>query len=54
MPLKIDGCLKSMKLIKLYKFLFNREFDGQHNAKFDVLATNEVFVELINRKLIYI
>lgn len=50
--LKIDGTLKAAKLIKLYKFLFNKEFDNQHNAKYDVLATAEVFSELVKRKLI--
>ena len=51
-PLKVDGSLKAPKLIKLYKYLFNKEFDGQHNAKYDVLATGEVFTELVKRKLI--
>jgi DNA polymerase III epsilon subunit-like protein len=53
-PLKVDGYLKPTKLIKLYKFLFNKEFDNQHNAKYDVLATAEVFHELVNRKIIEI
>ena len=53
-PLKVDGVLKAPKLIKLYKFLFDKEFNGQHNAKYDVLATGEVFNELINRNLIKI
>jgi DNA polymerase III epsilon subunit-like protein len=51
-PLKVNGTLKATKLIKLYKFLFNKEFDNQHNAKYDVLATAEVFSELVKRKLI--
>ncbi|ARF11596.1 UvrD/REP helicase family protein [Klosneuvirus KNV1] len=51
-PLKVDGCLKAPKLIKLYKFLFGKEFEHQHNAKYDVLATGEVFIELTKRKLI--
>lgn len=53
-PLKVDGVLKPPKLIKLYKFLFGKEFTGQHNAKYDVLATGEVFNELIKRNLIKI
>lgn len=52
--LKVDGYLKPPKLIKLYKFLFGKEFEHQHNAKYDVLATAEVFRELIKRKLVYI
>jgi DNA polymerase III epsilon subunit-like protein len=52
--LKVDGCLKATKLINLYKFLFNKEFSNQHNAKYDVIATNEVFIELIKLNLIEI
>ena len=51
-PLKVNGSLKAVKLIKLYKFLFNKEFSNQHNAKYDVLATSEIFIELVRRKLI--
>lgn len=51
-PLKVDGFLKGPRLIKLYKFLFGKEFEHQHNAKYDVLATGEVFIELNRRKLI--
>ncbi|CAH6421474.1 UvrD DNA helicase [uncultured virus] len=50
--LKIKGYLSPSKLIDLYKFLFNKPFDGQHNAKFDVLATGKIFHELFKRKLI--
>ena len=50
--LKVDGSLKATKLIKLYKFLFNKEFEHQHNAKYDVLATAEVFRELVKRNII--
>jgi DNA polymerase III epsilon subunit-like protein len=53
-PLKVDGFLKPSKLIKLYKFLFGKEFEHQHNAKYDVLATSEVFRELVKRKLVCI
>lgn len=53
-PLKVDGFLKAPKLIKLYKFLFGKEFENQHNAKYDVMATGEVFIELKNRNLICI
>ena len=52
LPLKINGNFARCKLINLYKFLFDREFDGQHNAKFDVLATGEIFKELIKRNLV--
>lgn len=51
-PLKVDGTLKATKLIKLYKFLFGKEFENQHNAKYDVLATAEIFQELLKRKLV--
>jgi DNA polymerase III epsilon subunit-like protein len=51
-PLKVDGILKASRLIKLYKFLFGEEFENQHNAKYDVLATARVFQELVKRKLI--
>lgn len=51
-PLKVDGYLKAPKLIKLYKFLFGKEFEHQHNAKYDVLATADVFIELNKRNLI--
>lgn len=46
-PLKIDGTLKRPKLVKLYKHLFGQEFDNQHNAKYDVLATGEIFNKLV-------
>ncbi|ARF09698.1 UvrD/REP helicase family protein [Indivirus ILV1] len=51
-PLKVDGCLKPARLGKLYKFLFGKEFENQHNAKYDVLATAEIFHELLKRKLV--
>ena len=50
--LKASGSLKPAKLVKLYKFLFNKEFDNQHNARYDVLATADIFHELIKRKII--
>lgn len=46
-PLKIDGTLKRPKLVKLYNHFFGKEFDGQHNAKYDVLATGEIFNKLV-------
>jgi len=52
--LKVDGTLKATKLSKVYKFLFGKEFENQHNAKFDVLATAEIFHELLKRKLLNI
>lgn len=52
MSMKINGALKYPSLINLYKFLFGKEFDGQHNAKFDVLATGEVCNELMSRGVI--
>jgi len=53
-PLKVDGILKPSKLINVHKFLFNKEFENQHNAKADVLATAAVFRELIKRQLVII
>ena len=53
-PLKAEGSLKPTKLVKVYKFLFGKEFDGQHNAKYVVMATAEVFRELIKRHLVCI
>lgn len=52
--LKVDGLLKVPKLINLYKFLFGKEFQNQHNAKYDVLATGEIFHELMKRKLVFL
>jgi DNA polymerase III epsilon subunit-like protein len=37
---------KYPKLIELYKFLFNKEFDNQHNAIDDVNATFECYKKL--------
>lgn len=37
---------KYPKLIELYRFLFNKEFDNQHNAISDVNATFECYVKL--------
>lgn len=54
MFLKVDGIIKGPKLIKLYKFLFGKEFDGQHNAMNDVMATADVFHELVKRNIICI
>lgn len=34
------------KLVVLYKMLFNKEFDNQHNASFDVRACAQCFFEL--------
>ena len=50
--LKVDGTLKATKLVKLYKYLFGKEFEKQHNAKYDVLATADIFKELVKRKII--
>jgi DNA polymerase III epsilon subunit-like protein len=38
---------KNYKLIDLYRNLFNREFDNQHNAKSDILATSEIYYRLV-------
>lgn len=51
-PLKVNGTFNYVNLMKLYKFLFNEEFEGQHNAKYDVIATNRILRELINKKLV--
>ncbi len=43
---------KLPKLSELYRFLFNKEMDGAHNAKYDVKATAECFFELKKRGVI--
>lgn len=40
------------KLDELYRALFGKSFQGQHNAMNDVRATEECFEELRRRKLI--
>lgn len=40
------------KLMELYKFLFNKEFNNAHRAASDVLALKECFFELKKRGLI--
>lgn len=40
------GQNKWPRLVELYKFLFDKEFEGQHNALNDVTATMECYFEL--------
>lgn len=40
------------KLMELYKFLFNKEFDNAHRAASDVLALKECYFELKKRGLL--
>lgn len=40
------------KLEELYKFLFNKGFDGAHDAGNDVAACREAFFELVKRGVI--
>jgi len=44
--------LKWAKLIELHKKLFGVEFDGQHDAKYDVAACMKCFFELKERGII--
>lgn len=43
------GDFKWPKLIETYRFLFNEDFDGAHNAAADVLAAARVYFELQKR-----
>ncbi len=43
---------KLPKLSELYRFLFGKEMQGAHNAKYDVRATAECFFELRRRGVI--
>ena len=52
--LKVEGRIKPVKLIKLYKYLFGKGFNGAHDAANDVKATVEIFHELLKRKIICI
>jgi len=54
MLLRVDGRVGICKLGNLYKFLFDEEFDGAHNAECDVKATCRIFLELVNRDIIQI
>lgn len=42
---------KPPKLIELYRFLFQKDFSGAHDAGFDVAACRESYVELVKRGL---
>ena len=39
--------IKSPKLIELYKFFYNEEFDGAHNAEVDVIACAKCYFKMI-------
>jgi len=41
----VKGNLKSPKLSELYFYLFNKEMENQHNAKYDVLNTAACYFE---------
>lgn len=45
---------KFPKLMELYTFLFQKEFEGAHDALADVKACSECFFELVNRRHIVI
>ena len=47
-----DEKYKYPSLNELYKFLFSKDIDKQHNALNDVRATTECFIELSRRKVI--
>lgn len=40
------------KLGELYRFLFNKDFEGAHDAMFDVIALKECFFEMAKRGVI--
>lgn len=44
---------KQPKLIELYKFLFDENVDGLHNADQDTTVLSMCFFELLNKELIY-
>ncbi len=52
-PLKINRHY-GPKLVNLYKYFFKKEFEFQHNAKYDVIATADVFHELLKLQMINI
>lgn len=48
-PGRYEGSYKWPKLEELYRFLFQKDFDGSHDALNDVMATSECFFELARR-----
>jgi len=52
LPGRIPGQYKWPKLIELYKFLFNEEFDKAHDALADCRATARCFRYLVENKLV--
>lgn len=48
------GSAKWPKLIELHEILFNKGFDGAHDAFADITATKDCFFELVNREIITI
>lgn len=51
-PHKNGNGVKWPKLEELYQKLFNVNFEGAHDALYDVRATKECLIESINRKII--
>ena len=49
---KEGGVYKWPKLSELYRFLFNKDFQGAHNSLNDIRATMEIYDELKERGLI--
>lgn len=43
------GLIKSSKLEELYYYFTGKKMEGAHNAKYDVLATNTIFRNLIEK-----
>lgn len=54
LPSPTNRGYKWPKLEELYQFLFNKNFDGAHDAMADITATKECFFELLKRKVISI
>ena len=52
MTLKIGGKAKPQKLVKLYEYFFGKQFENQHNALYDVIATADIFRTMLNKRLI--
>jgi hypothetical protein len=46
------GKYKWPKLVELYKFLFNEELTGAHDALVDILATRRCYYELLKRGIV--
>tara|TARA_B100001123_G_C15315058_1_gene1025831 strand:+ start:1150 stop:1749 length:600 start_codon:yes stop_codon:yes gene_type:complete len=46
LPTKFGNNYKSPKLVELYQYFFNKDFDNQHNAKADVDACAQCYFKL--------